>query len=167
MKRLVIVTLGVFVCLAMGSMAYAHCEIPCGIYNDALRTDLIDEHIATIEKSMQQIAELSKDEDKNMNQIVRWIENKEEHANQLQEIVTQYFMTQRVTPVAKKDSYAYNKYVRQTLTLHQMLVSAMKAKQTTDLEHVEALRSLASEFRTLYFGSTKGNVQAPEEDAKE
>ena len=167
MKRLVIVTLGIVACLVMGSMAYAESELPSGIHNDALRAHLIDEHITAIEESMQQIVELSKDEDRNMNQIVRWIENKEEHANKLQEIVTQYFMTQRVTPVAKKDSYAYSKYVRQTLALHQMLVSAMKAKQTTDLEHVETLRSLGAEFRTLYFGSAKGSVKKSEEDAKE
>ena len=30
------------------------------------------------------------------NQLVRWIMNKEEHANKIQEIVTQYFMTQRI-----------------------------------------------------------------------
>ena len=32
--------------------------------------------------------------------------NKEEHANQLQHIVTQYFMTQRIKPVDQKDEAA-------------------------------------------------------------
>ena len=37
------------------SPLYPHCEIPCGIYDDHLRSHLIEEHIATIEKGMNQI----------------------------------------------------------------------------------------------------------------
>ncbi|MDY6953871.1 MAG: superoxide dismutase [Ni], partial [Thermodesulfobacteriota bacterium] len=37
------------------SYASAHCEIPCGIYDDQMRIDMIAEHITTIEKSMKQI----------------------------------------------------------------------------------------------------------------
>ena len=42
--------------------------------------------------------------------------------------------------------------LREKLTLlHGMLVECMKAKQTTDLAHVENLRSMLAEFRTAYF----------------
>jgi nickel superoxide dismutase len=61
-----------------------------------------------------------------------------------QEIVTQYFMTKRI----KTDDKNYDQKI--TL-LHQMLLSAMKSKQTTDLAHVATLRKLVSEFDTLYF----------------
>ena len=77
----------------------AHCEIPCGIYTDDMRIKMILEDIATIEKSMKKINELSKDPAKNSNQLVRWINNKEHHADKIQEVVTQYFMTQRIKPV--------------------------------------------------------------------
>lgn len=33
--------------------ASAHCEIPCGIYDDQMRVNMIGEHITTIEKSKQ------------------------------------------------------------------------------------------------------------------
>jgi nickel superoxide dismutase len=36
--------------------------------------------------------------------------------------------------------------------LHQMLVYAMRAKQTTDLANVEKMRSLLQDFHTAYFG---------------
>ena len=36
--------------------AVAHCEIPCGIYDDQLRAKLIAEHATTIEKSMKKIS---------------------------------------------------------------------------------------------------------------
>ena len=36
--------------------AVAHCEIPCGIYTDEMRVQMIEEHCKTIEKSMSQIS---------------------------------------------------------------------------------------------------------------
>lgn len=124
------------------SNAQSHCEIPCGIYDDEARMDLILEHASTIEKSMMQITELEKAD--NANQLVRWVNNKEEHATELQHIVTQYFMTQRI----KLDSPDYDKKLA---ALHKMLVYSMKCKQTVDLANVEMLRQAADEFRQLYF----------------
>ena len=123
----------------------AHCEIPCGIYDDQLRADLIAEHSTTIEKSMKKIVELSKQNPVNYNQLVRWISNKEKHADEIQHIVTQYFMTQRIKPDAKK-------YSEKLAVLHKMLIYAMKCKQGTDVAHVSTLRSLTKEFEILYFG---------------
>jgi nickel superoxide dismutase len=122
----------------------AHCEIPCGIYDDELRIKLMVEHVTTIEKSMKQIVTLSQQPPINHNQLVRWVVNKEDHANALQEIVTQYFMTQRI-------KFGAENYGKKLALLHRMLVFAMKCKQTTDLNHIEALRSLLGEFSKLYF----------------
>jgi len=132
--------------------AAAHCEIPCGIYGDEMRFDMIEEHIATIEKSMQMIVELSKEAEKNHNQLVRWVINKEEHADYIQEIVSQYFLTQRIKIADPKDSDAYQKYVKQLVLLHHMLVYAMKTKQSIDLMHVARLRALLEEFEEVYLG---------------
>ena len=136
--------------LILPAATYAHCEIPCGIYDDQARFDLLSEHITTIEKSMKQVTELSAAGDKNYNQLVRWINNKELHANKFQEIVTQYFMTQRIKPANQADSEAYSKYTKEVTLLHQMLVEAMKCKQTTDLSHIENLRQLLAKFHDLY-----------------
>jgi nickel superoxide dismutase len=145
-----------FVALAMvaatSSMGYAHCQIPCGIYDDPARFTELEEHVTTIEKSMNQILSLSKEAHPNWNQIVRWVVNKEDHADQLTEIVTFYFLAQRVKPADPKDKAASAKYVKQLTLLHHMIVHAMKAKQTTDLEHCEKLRGLIKEFKALYLG---------------
>lgn len=132
--------------------SYAHCEIPCGIYDDKMRIDMIKEHITTIEKSMTQIVELSQQSPINYNQLIRWTNNKEDHANQLQEIVSQYFLTQRIKVVEAADSEDYRAYQQKLELLHQMLVFAMKAKQTTDLSNIEKLRELVSRFHDAYFG---------------
>jgi nickel superoxide dismutase len=134
------------------SVALAHCQIPCGIYNDPLRFTLMEEDITTIEKAMKQIAELSQQPQPNLNQIVRWIDNKDTHADRLTEIVTYYFMAQRVKPADPADEVAYAKYLKQITTLHRIMIEAMKAKQTTDLEHCAALRLLVDEFRKSYLG---------------
>lgn len=148
--------MGILVALAWAVLpalpAYAHCEIPCGIYGDPMRIDMMKEDIATIEKSMKEITELSKEAKPNYNQIVRWVENKEHHADKLQDVVTQYFMTQRVQPVLSKTSEGYEAYINQLTTLHQILVYAMKCKQTTDLAHVEQLKKLVEAFSKAYFG---------------
>jgi nickel superoxide dismutase len=55
-------------------------------------------------------------------------------------------MTQRIKPDQEK-------YSEKLAVLHQILIAAMKCKQTTDLDHVATLRSLLKKFETLYFGS--------------
>ena len=145
MKKLILSMLAVLLPLSFSiSNVNAHCEIPCGIYDDQVRTQLIAEHATTVEKSMNQIMELGKANPVNYNQLVRWISNKEKHATEIQQIVSQYFMTQRIKPGQKK-------YSEKLIVLHKMLVAAMKCKQTTDLSHVNALRVHLKEFELLYF----------------
>ncbi|RUT77646.1 superoxide dismutase [Ni] [Ancylomarina longa] len=129
--------------------AYAHCEIPCGIYADSLRIVMISEDIATIEKSMNEINNLSASESINYNQLVRWINNKELHANKIQQIATQYFMFQRVK--LTDDAVKQKKNLQMLSLLHEICVYAMKTKQTTDLKYVEKLKHLLQEFSELYF----------------
>ena len=138
------------VCLLVSKATLmAHCEIPCGIYGDEQRLQALEENITTIEKSMRQISELSGAWE-NINQVVRWIDNKEHHADQIREIVTQYFLTQRVKIPAEDNVEGQAAYAEQLALLHQMMVYAMKCKQTTDLAHVEKLRSLLDGFRQVY-----------------
>lgn len=129
----------------------AHCEIPCGIYGDSVRVALLYEHISTIEKSMNMINELSAKDSPDYNQLVRWVMNKEEHAKKMQDIVSQYFLHQRVKPTSSDDAAAYKKYVKQLETLHHVLVFAMKSKQSTDLGVIKTLREKVHEFEHLYF----------------
>ncbi|WP_321346649.1 superoxide dismutase [Ni] [uncultured Draconibacterium sp.] len=132
--------------------AKAHCEIPCGIYGDSVRIALLYEHIETIEKSMNQINELSKSENPDYNQLVRWVMNKEEHAKKMQEIISQYFLHQRVKITSSADDAAYRKYVKQLELLHHLSVFAMKSKQSTDLSIIDTLREKLHLFEHAYFG---------------
>jgi len=130
--------------------AFAHCQIPCGIYDDAARFKLMEEHVTTIEKSIKLIKALGAEKDKNWNQIVRWVNNKEQHAGALTEIVTDYFLAQRVKVPDAKDPEERRVYHSRLAQLHGIIVHAMKAKQTTDLAHVETLRRLIAGFKASY-----------------
>lgn len=138
--------------ILFGTLAYSHCQMPCGIYDDEARFGSISENVTTIEKAMKEIERLSAEAKPNMNQIVRWVNTKEQHANELSETVTYYFMAQRVKPASESDAKAYGDYVKKLTLLHRMLIASMKAKQTTDLANVQELRSLLDEFHGLYSG---------------
>jgi nickel superoxide dismutase len=153
MKAITLSLTAFLISLFIFSPAFPHCELPCGIYGDATRFTMLEEDITTIEKSMTMIVELAKAGEKNYNQLVRWIDNKEKHANLIQETVSQYFMTQRIKPADENNQIEYKKYMKELTLLHEMLIYAMKTKQTTDLANVEKLRSLLSSFKTSYLGS--------------
>ena len=138
--------------IVFGSLAYSHCQIPCGIYDDEARFNSMAEHITTIEKSMKLIESLSAQEKPNMNQIVRWVNNKEVHADEMSNIITYYFMAQRIKIPPEGDTKAHSAYVKNLTLLHEMLVYSMKAKQTTDTANVEKLKSLLNQFHESYYG---------------
>jgi len=128
-----------------------HCQVPCGIYGDKLRIDLMLEDAATIEKAMGQIAALETDAGLDKNQLVRWIMTKEEHAQNLQDQVAAYWLAQRVKAPAEGQSK--DTYHAQLEHLHAMTVAAMKCKQTIETGHVARLRELAEGFSATYFSA--------------
>lgn len=154
-------TKGIFIFLAMIALfkpaVFSHCEVPCGIYNDEMRFTMIEEHITTIEKAMKEIANLSGQQPTNFNQIVRWVTNKEKHAEDIQHIISQYFLTQRVKLVEKGDDKAHKICMGHLSLCHEILVYAMKTKQTTDLSNVEKLKSVVRVFKDSYFKANAKN----------
>lgn len=137
-----------FVCVLPFSVK-AHCEIPCGIYDDFTRLKLMLEHAGTIERAMHQIQTLESADKINHNQLVRWVMNKEDHAEKLQAIATQYFMFQRVK--LNEEGGLDKKNADCLAKLHQITVYAMKCKQSSDPTQVKQLRESINAFAKLYF----------------
>lgn len=106
----------------------------------------------TIEKACTEIATLSKDPSANAQQIVRWTMNKETHAQDLQEKVLNHFLAQRLKMPdsdAGKDAY-----MAKLKLCHEVIVAAMKCKQSTDTANVEKLKGLLESF-AKEFGAKK------------
>ncbi len=150
MKKTKVIFIFLVMIALLKPTVFSHCEIPCGIYNDEVRFTMIEEHITTIEKAMKEIEHLSGPQLTNFNQIVRWITNKEKHAEEIQYIVSQYFLTQRVKLVEKGDDKAHKIRTKHLSLCHEILVYAMKTKQTTDLSNVEKLKAAVKAFKDSY-----------------
>ncbi len=112
---------------------HAHCQIPCGIYDDHARVKAMLEDAVTVEKSAGLIAELAGKKDaQSKNQLVRWVMNKEEHAQKIISTMSDYFLTQRVK-LAQKD------YAERLQKHHAVIIAAMKAKQNADVKYAGQL----------------------------
>ena len=122
-------------------LAFAHCQVPCGIYDDAARVTRMYEDAATIEKAMVQMQDLAgKGDAQSTNQLTRWINTKEAHAANIITTVAEYFLTQKVKPVAA-DAEGYDAYLAKLADHHLVMVAAMKAKQKSDPAVVAKLRA--------------------------
>ena len=152
MKFKYIIYLAVIVIINSSNYLFGHCQVPCGIYDDAVRIVLLKEHVATIEKAMNQIEQLSQSERnaQNMNQLTRWVNTKEEHATLIQSMVADYFLAQRIKP-KKKNEDGRQLYVDQTLVLQQIIVATMKCKQSVDMTKPQQVIQLLNQFIDLYF----------------
>tara|TARA_B100000123_G_scaffold112741_1_gene83088 strand:- start:206 stop:682 length:477 start_codon:yes stop_codon:yes gene_type:complete len=135
--------------LLFATQLHAHCQIPCGVYDDTMRVKMIEEHTLTILKSMNYIASNQSDLEQ-QNQVTRWIMNKEEHAQEIQNIVSEYFLTQRIK--LKDDSKeSKDLYHAQLTALHNILLDAMKCKQTINTNNTTSLLNNLNNFVNLYF----------------
>jgi len=127
---------------------FAHCQIPCGIYDDAVRIIQIKEDFKTIKKAMGMITKLSEEPDPlSKNQLNRWVMAKEQHASNIQKTVSEYFLTQRIKLDKSK------KHIDLITTLHGILVVSMKCKQTIDNSNVDDGIELTDQFINHYFDS--------------
>lgn len=128
--------------VTLPSRADAHCQIPCGIYDDHARVHSIREDITTIEKAVKNIRELSGKKDaQSANQLVRWITNKEEHAEKIIRTISDYFLTQKIKPADAKDDKAQAAYLQMLARHHAVMVAAMKAKQNASMDAVKDLKA--------------------------
>lgn len=98
----------------------------------------------TIEKACKQIAELSGKPGESAHQLTRWIINKEKHAQSIQEKVLNYFLAQRLKLPA--DEAGKKAYMEKLALCHEVIIVAMKCKQSSDMANVEKLHDLLHKF---------------------
>lgn len=130
--------------------AFSHCQVPCGIYDDAARIDRMLEDTNTIEKSILSVIELTNRTDaKAMNQMVRWITTKEDHASDIISIMSEYFLTQKVKPVGA-DAEGREQYLVKLADHHAVMSAAMKTKQDANAETAKILRAAIETLKKHY-----------------
>ena len=132
--------------LAAALSASAHCQVPCGIYGDELKFGELEQHVETISKSARLIRELSAKKDltaQDHQQLVRWVNNKESHAQKIIDEAANYFLAQRIKPDQEQ-------YKDKLELLHHIIVYSMKSKQSSGAEAPETLGKKIAKFKALY-----------------
>ena len=125
---------------ALSDDAQAHCQVPCGIYDDHARVDQIREDIVTITKAVNEMAALAAKQDaQSKQQFVRWVMNKETHADRVIRTIADYFFAQKIKMPAAGDKKATSAYYEMLARHHAVLVAAMLCKQGSSMEPVNAL----------------------------
>lgn len=154
MNKRTIVTLPTLLLLAATALlpqsVSAHCEVPCGIYDDQLRFQSMLEDATTVGKAVDELGKLVTEMAESatplaVNQASRWVTTKEDHATRIQQTIAQYFLTQRIKPDAEN-------YVDQLKAAHAVMQAAMKAKQDASAEKVTALRESILDLYRAYEG---------------
>ena len=128
----------------------AHCQIPCGIYDDEGKMKELLLDVTTIEKSVASINEISAKDKPDYNQLVRWVTNKENHANNIINNMSNYYLAQRVKNPGKSDKKKYAIYQTHLESIHSVITLAMKAKQTSDAKVAGELRSALEAYGKFY-----------------
>ena len=122
-----------------------------GIFDDPAIVAEIKQAVATIKKACVQFTELHASANGpspvEMNQMIRWVNTKEEHAKKIITIVSEYCLCQRV----KKEVFESDKdYVEALKAHHAVMSCAMKAKQNVDDATITNLESAVDQFAKMY-----------------
>ena len=121
--------------------ASAHCQVP---YDDHARVSAMLQDADTVTKAGQLINELAgKSDAQSQQQLVRWVNNKESHAQSVIATIADYFLTQRVK-VSQDD------YIQRLKDHHAVIVAAMKAKQSANPAAGMALKDAIAELTAYY-----------------
>ena len=132
-------TLGFFASLLSG-----HCQVPCGIYDDASRVQQMLEDVSTIHKSIDEIYKLNDEKDvQSAQQLIRWVKNKEIHADKIINTISDYFLTQRVKPSSED-------YLLRLSEHHAVIILSMKVKQKADAKIAEDLKQAVEALSKYY-----------------
>jgi nickel superoxide dismutase len=132
------------VAIVLPQTMQAHCQVPCGIYDDHARLHGMLEDATTVKKATVMLSELAGKEDaQSQNQIVRWVSNKESHAQSIIATISDYYLTQRVKP-------GQTDYAECLMEHHAVIIAAMKAKQNADGQYADALIKSIEALKAYY-----------------
>ena len=82
-----------------------------------------------------------------LNQMIRWVNTKEEHASKVISLVSEYCLCQRV----KREAFAGEKdYVDALRAHHAVMQVAMERRQTIDPAMADALDRAIADFAKMY-----------------
>jgi len=136
------------------SIKGGHCQVPCGIFDDPAMVESVKEDAATIRKAMVQIGELmaEKQTPTIFNQMVRWVNTKEDHACKIITKMSEYGLCQRCKHFSDPTSPFENEkdYTDAVLAHHTVMTASMKCKQNVDESFCDKLDHAIGDMGKMY-----------------
>lgn len=126
----------------MGSLS-AHCQMPCGIYHDGMVFDQIDQYVETMVKGVTVLQENEFKTYQERNEFVRWVHNKERMSNECADLLTTYFLQQKIKPNEPDTAQKLE-------SCHKLLFTLVQIKQTVDLKAVSAFDNEWEKFKLFF-----------------
>ncbi len=127
--------------------AYAHCDIPCGIY-DPHAAQLAAHTVVRMDMLIADVMKGGGSSVEDRNKLIRYVKVKEEHAEICKHEIT-VIWGDYMKPEHAKENPELNELVWNTLKL------AGKAKQSTDIKDADALLENVQRFAEAFWKTKK------------
>lgn len=139
-KYLFIFTIGIFLVKAT---LRGHCQMPCGIYNDSMVYDKIDQYVETMYKGDTILTNGKFANPWGRNEFVRWVITKEKMTDEIAELLMTYFLQQKIKP-DEEDT------VDKIKSVHKLMFMLVQIKQNTDRKFVENFNEEWNKFKLMF-----------------
>ncbi len=121
----------------------AHCQMPCGIYHDEMVYDQIDQYAETMYKGITVMNGNKLDSVHDFNDLTRWILEKEKESNTTAELISSYFLQQKIKPDEPET-------VKRLVAAHKLLFLIVAIKQNNEVKFVEQFAKQWDEFKLMF-----------------
>lgn len=140
-KRILISGLFVAACYTLD--LNAHCQMPCGIYHDDMVFDQIDQYVETVVKGITVLEDSKFKTIRERNEFIRWVMEKEKSSNDVAELITTFFLQQKIKP-GEEDT------PERLASAHRLLFLLVKIKQNADLKVVYDFYQEWEKFKLMF-----------------
>lgn len=130
-------------CTLSQTQISAHCQMPCGIYHDEMVFDQVDQYIETMVKGISVLKEDKFKSIQDYNVATRWIILKEEASIEIADLITVYFLQQKIKP-GEEDT------TKKVISAHKLLFYLVQIKQLVDLRAVNDFYEEWEKFKLMF-----------------
>ena len=143
MKKILLTAAVVTLVATSPTSLEAHCQMPCGIYHDDMVYDRIDQYVETMVKAMSMLKKNDFANPDESNRFVRWVIQKETASDEIAQILTAYFLQQKIKP-GEADTAA------RLESAHRLLFLLVAIKQNTDVAIVDQFGEEWDKFKNMF-----------------
>lgn len=122
---------------------HSHCQMPCGIYHDDMVFDQIDQYVETMVKGLSILINSKFSTVQEHNEFVRWVMLKEKDSNETANMITTYFLQQKIKP--GEDDTA-----KRLASAHKLLFLLVKIKQTAEYSVINDFYEEWERFKLMF-----------------